>query len=93
MEFRPVGDAGEGDPDAGTGRAEIRRHAKGNRIALYELQGTKPLAAPKALSAEEARRIAREHYDRWMPSAEQFLTHAHGRRRGLMAGSLLSGLQ
>lgn len=41
-------------------------------IALYELKGTGPLAEPKPLSPEEAHRIAKEHYARWMPSAEGF---------------------
>jgi len=45
-------------------------------IALYELQGSKPLAEPKALSPEDAQRIAQEHYERWMESVEPFFFHA-----------------
>ena len=52
--------------------SDIRREG----IALYELKGTKPLAEPRPPSPEEAHRIAKEHYERWMESAGEFLIHA-----------------
>lgn len=42
-------------------------------IALYELKGSGPLTDPKALSPEEAQRIAKDHYERWFSSADSFI--------------------
>ncbi len=42
-------------------------------IALYELKGTKPFAMPQPLTPEEALKMAREHYEEWLPSAIEFV--------------------
>lgn len=54
-------------------------------IALYELKGSKPLAEPKELTPEEAYRTAKEHYERWFPSAGEFFDDF---RRNLDLGRL-----
>jgi predicted nucleotidyltransferase/HEPN domain-containing protein len=43
-------------------------------IALYELPGH-PLATPRPLTAADAYRMAREYFEQWLPSAEQFIAH------------------
>ncbi|MBA2920648.1 HEPN domain-containing protein [Sphingomonas sp. MAH-20] len=44
-------------------------------IALYELP-CHPLATPKPLTAADARRMATEYFERWLPSAETFFQNA-----------------
>jgi uncharacterized protein len=40
-------------------------------IALYELPG-KALATPMPLTPNDAHRMAKEYFDRWLPSADEF---------------------
>jgi uncharacterized protein len=43
-------------------------------VVLYELP-CHPLATPKPLTAADAHRMAKEYFDQWLPSAEQFILH------------------
>jgi predicted nucleotidyltransferase/HEPN domain-containing protein len=43
-------------------------------IALYELSGH-PLATPKPLTPADAYEMAKEYFEHWLPSAEQFIAH------------------
>lgn len=45
-------------------------------IVLYERTQSERLKAPKPHDKEQAYRVAKEHYDHWMPSAEMFLEGA-----------------
>jgi predicted nucleotidyltransferase/HEPN domain-containing protein len=51
--------------------ADIRREG----IMLYELAGQKPLAKPRALNAQQAYDVAKEHFDQRFPRAAAFLPH------------------
>ena len=60
-------------------------------IALYEAEGF-PLTQSRTLSAEEARAEAQTHFDRWFPSASDFLRLgqiARGEGMGSKAAFLL----
>jgi len=41
-------------------------------IALYNLKGEKPFATPQPLSPKDALEIARNYYDRWMPTVQNY---------------------
>ncbi|MDP9423330.1 MAG: HEPN domain-containing protein [Pseudomonadota bacterium] len=43
-------------------------------IALYELPGH-ALAAPQPLTPADAHRMAKEYFEHWLPSADQFVAH------------------
>lgn len=41
-------------------------------VALYELKGEKSFAKPKPLNPHQALEIARDYYDQWMPSVQNY---------------------
>jgi predicted nucleotidyltransferase/HEPN domain-containing protein len=43
-------------------------------IALYELSGH-PLATPMPLTSADAYKMAKEYFEHWLPSADQFIAH------------------
>jgi predicted nucleotidyltransferase/HEPN domain-containing protein len=54
-------------------------------IALYELSGH-PLATPKPLTPADAYEMAKEYFEHWLPSAEQFIAHgADAAERGWLS--------